>query len=784
LNGVTRTAPTNSILHIGGEEAETIAAYNYARDLALLAINNSLPTGTYTTIAPTTDLTITVDPNACANVQSTITTLAQILTEAIDNPGSIPDVDQGNYPDVRTGTPIGGLTGDSAYYVDVVDANTIRLLDAPNGSVVGLTSLGSGSSHQLQLSVDGINTQYKLRVDNSELGTHLGKTAAKSQLMVMINGIVQNPAGYTFTSDTITFLEAPLENSEILIMYFDRASYSNAFTLDTFGDGIKDFDTTDGLIPGAGYTDGVYTAEPLINKRGTGSGATANISVVGGEVVSISINAAGTGYTNDGIVTATLAGTPTQEFQVEINDVTFDGVDTTFTAQVGGSNYSLPASDNFLLFLNSTLQVKGTNESYTYTGSNITFNEAPLGNMDFYCFYFGQLNLLDDLSPFADGSSTTFIIKENTSPFSIESDDPDTDPSGNLLIFINGIYQEPGVAYNLTGSQLEFTEAPRSGSNIVMYAYLGSSDDVLIENTFNSLDPDDIVQVASEGSDRILASVSSSTTIDTYEYTGLRPTPAEFSAFVSNGRVVSVNIVNPGRNFEVAPILVFTAGGGQGAFAETTISPNTGEVTGVINLRSGSGYVTTPNVIPCHPVSIERAQRDRIISNTTPLANTYLSASITDTATTITAENVYWNSSQSIGFPDEGEILVKVWNGSAWGVERILYGARDVSANTFTVATNGRGFKGTGPSTGVGLANTIVTGTYSSSGTACTVTTSGNHNLSTGMEIYLKHTSGDGFDGSYKITYVSVTEFTVEYPFARTTSGNVSLLPEIRLRSL
>ena len=195
--------------------------------------------------------------------------------------------------------------------------------------------------------------------------------------MVVINGIVQNPAGFTFASDTITFLEAPLEGSDILIMYFDRSSYSNTFTLDTFGDGIKDFDTTDGLIAGAGYTDGVYTAEPLINKRGTGSGATANISVVGGEVVSISINAAGSGYTNDGIVTATLAGTPTQEFQVEINDVTFDGVDTTFTAQVGGSNYSLPASDNFLLFLNSTLQIKGTNESYTYTGSDITFNEAP-----------------------------------------------------------------------------------------------------------------------------------------------------------------------------------------------------------------------------------------------------------------------------------------------------------------------------------------------------------------------------------------------------------------------
>jgi hypothetical protein len=52
------------------------------------------------------------------------------------------------------------------------------------------------------------------------------------------------------------------------------------------------------------------------------------------------------------------------------------------------------------------------------------------------------------------------------------------------------------------------------------------------------------------------------------------------------------------------------------------------------------------------------------------------------------------------------------------------------------------------------------------------------------MEIYLKHTSGDGFDGSYKVTVTTANTFTVEYPFARTATGNVSLLPEIRLRSL
>ena len=785
LTGVTRTTPVNNILHIGGEEVETIAAYNKARDLAILAINNNLPTtGQYTTKSPFVDLSITNDPGGCANVVSAITTLAQIMADGIDNPGTIPDLDVGFYPDVRTGDPIGGLTSNSAYYADIVDANTIRLLDAPSGNVLDITSAGTGPAHQIILSVDGINNQFKLRKNSIDISTVIGKTSQKSQLIVCINGIVQNPKGFSLSNDILTFVESPLENSEVLIVYFDRVSYSGAFELDTFGDAIQTFNTGDGLIAGAGYTNGVYSSEPLINKRGSGTGATANIAVVGGEVVSISIVDGGSGYTNNDIVSATLAGTPTLEFQIEVEEVTFDGSNTTFTAKVGGSSYSLPASDNFLLFLNSTLQVKGNEESYTYTGSTIEFTEAPLGNMDFYCFYFGKLNLLDDIAPFFDNTRKTFILKQNSSPFSIESDDPNVDTAGNLLIFINGVYQEPGVAYSLRGSLLEFDEAPRAGSTCSLYIFLGSNDDILREDIFNSLDPGDIVKISSESDNRLLASISSSTTIDTYEYVGLRPTAAEFSAVILNQKVVGVNIISPGLNYENPPILVFSGGGGAGAFAETIIDSGTGSVTGIINLNPGNNYTSIPQIIPTHPVSLERAQRNRIISNSNALAGTYLNQSITSTSITINAENIYWNLSQQIGFPDEGQILIPVYSGGVWKVERILYGSRDLNANTFTVATNGRGYFGTGPSLGVGFDINILTGSYTSSGTLCTVNTSGAHNFVTGMSIYLKHTSGTGFNGSYKVTVTSITQFTVEYPFSRTTSGSVSLLPEIRLRSL
>ena len=159
LTGVTRVAPSSSTLHIGGEETETIFAYNKARDLVLLAINNNLPAGTYTSITPFVDESITNDPNNCANVQSAVTTLAAIITEGIDNPGTIPDEDQGNYPQQRTGTPIGGLTSGNPYFIRYVDANTVELAATSGGSAINFSAIGEGVGHQLNLKADGVNTQ-------------------------------------------------------------------------------------------------------------------------------------------------------------------------------------------------------------------------------------------------------------------------------------------------------------------------------------------------------------------------------------------------------------------------------------------------------------------------------------------------------------------------------------------------------------------------------------------------------------------------------------------------
>ena len=315
--------------------------------------------------------------------------------------------------------------------------------------------------------------------------------------------------------------------------------------------------------------------------------------------------------------------------------------------------------------------------------------------------------------------------------------------------------------------------------------------DILTSNTFNSIDPEDRIQIVSEGSDRRVATVSSSTTIDSYEFTGLRPTVAEFSATVTGGQVTQVIVTNQGSNYEVPPILIFQGGGGEGATAETIIETGSGRVLGVINLKGGAGYTSAPTVLVTHPMTLERKQRDRVLSNSNVLASSHLTSTLSQSGTTLNLKNVYFNSTQSNGFPDEGEVLIPFYDTSVtpnrWNVERILYGAKDTSGNTLTVATGGRGYEGT-----TAAAHNVLTGTYSvpAGSVICSVITSSNHNFTTGQRVVLDFEIGSGSGtaptGTYTVTVTTATAFTVELPFAITagTSGNTSVCPEVRLRSL
>jgi len=83
------------------------------------------------------------------------------------------------------------------------------------------------------------------------------------------------------------------------------------------------------LVPGSGYVNGNYTNVPLIN--GSGTGATADITVVGGGVTVATLNNPGIGYAPGDVLTAynTYLGGTGSGFSVVVNSITAAAARTT-----------------------------------------------------------------------------------------------------------------------------------------------------------------------------------------------------------------------------------------------------------------------------------------------------------------------------------------------------------------------------------------------------------------------------------------------------------------------
>ncbi len=235
------------------------------------------------------------------------------------------------------------------------------------------------------------------------------------------------------------------------------------------------------------------------------------------------------------------------------------------------------------------------------------------------------------------------------------------------------------------------------------------------------------------------------------------------------------------------PLWFFSGGGGSGAFAETIIEQGSGKVIDVINLQGGSNYNTAPSVTPYHPLALERTQRDRAISNGVFLYTTQLTGSIGVQTATIPVLDAYYDN--GVGFPTNGELLLPYYNTTTqmWSCERILYGSVDYNAETFTVTTNGRGYKNTGTQLGFGYANGPEAGAFNATGTTVAITMGNNHYLQTGMERFIRFTSAigsypaDTLNGTYKITRTGDATFQITLPVSLTASGTMEILPTIRV---
>ena len=156
---------------------------------------------------------------------------------------------------------------------------------------------------------------------------------------------------------------------------------------------------------------------------------------------------------------------------------------------------------------------------------------------------FGELDYIDSIKKYQDGSRTRFPLFYNGELISVENaDDFETDLSSVMVVMRNGVLQEPEDAYYfIGGTSINFTVPPRgttvdedgnerSGDNIAIFFYKGTdnTDSIIVTPDKSGLETGDIVQLQQnpseensiEQEERTVYAITQSDTVSTNIYRG------------------------------------------------------------------------------------------------------------------------------------------------------------------------------------------------------------------------------------------------------------------------
>ena len=140
------------------------------------------------------------------------------------------------------GGSIGGLTSGTAYYIIKNDQNTIKLatslVNANNNNPISLTSLGTGTSHTLNVAFDSINTKFKATYDN---GIKALFTAA-AQLQISINGVIQQPQNTTTPVNGFGF------DVDAVVIFSTAPAVSDIFWGNIIANNFAAYDIADNVV--------------------------------------------------------------------------------------------------------------------------------------------------------------------------------------------------------------------------------------------------------------------------------------------------------------------------------------------------------------------------------------------------------------------------------------------------------------------------------------------------------------------------------------------------------
>lgn len=312
------------------------------------------------------------------------------------------------------------------------------------------------------------------------------------------------------------------------------------------------------LNQGSGY-------QNLVSAGGTST-------ILGGSISSVSIGNSGSGYKSNRVNISTIL--PTSDISIvgfaSVSNgyvcspitITNPGFGYTtpppiiFDAPIGYNNIPLKYSSISSVGIGSSaavdiyvngngdiLEFKISNPGYGYKvgeiltaeilkNSSLPFSEFRLQITDvesdeFSAWSFGELELLDPIDSYFNGTTTSFKLRKNGVIQSFKSPKSNLDPGASILVFINNILQVPNESYIFTGgSTISFTEPPKYGDISKIIFYRGTKGiDIVDVDILEKIQIGDYVKLNDDNSDltqepRLVMDFTSVETLLTNPYSG------------------------------------------------------------------------------------------------------------------------------------------------------------------------------------------------------------------------------------------------------------------------
>ena len=324
-----------------------------------------------------------------------------------------------------------------------------------------------------------------------------------------------------------------------------------------------------GPTPSSAGGDPAHNATLAITSKTTNT-FTVNVGITNtgtGGALKFNINNAGTGYTQPQIQVSAPSYENLPIVGVSrrgIGSTTDTGTGVTVDIEVGAANTSVGIGSTSYEVVNFKLNNNGYNfklgdvfkpvglvtDRFLNTSSLINDFELTVTevfNDQYSSWNFGEFDFIDSIKDLQDGQRVRFPIVYNASllSFEVDPDNPDSsliDLDALLLIFINGVIQEPGKSYTFDGgSSFEFVQAPDPNDIIDIFFYKGTTGvDSIQVSAGASIAPTiktgDVVQlnkigVTTSQDPRTIFNILASDEVETNLYTGLGVNETTYKPF-------------------------------------------------------------------------------------------------------------------------------------------------------------------------------------------------------------------------------------------------------------